>query len=84
MTDSNKRIEKKMGTIRFLLISFTLFILADIIGQWFIATDSNAPGLLRVTVWVIALLIGAATHYGLRRIDRRIWKIVASLVFYAA
>ena len=84
MTDSNKRIEKKMGTIRFLLISFTLFILADIIGQWFIATDSNAPGLLRVTVWVIALLIGAATHYGLRRIDRRIWKIVASLFFYAA
>ena len=56
MTDNNKRIEKKMGTIRFLLISFVLFILADIIGQWFIATESNAPALLRVTIWVIALI----------------------------
>lgn len=84
MTDNNKRIEKKMGTIRFLLISFVLFILADIIGQWFIATESNAPALLRVTIWVIALLLGASTHYGLRRIDSRIWKTISALLFYAA
>jgi hypothetical protein len=84
MTDNNKRIEKKVGTIRFLLISFVLFILADMIGKWFIATDSNAPALLRVTIWVIALLLGASTHYGLRRIDSNIWKTVSALLFYAA
>jgi hypothetical protein len=84
MTDNNKRIEKKVGTIRFLLISFVLFILADMIGKWFIATDSNAPALLRVTIWVIALILGASTHYGLRRIDSNIWKTVSALLFYAA
>lgn len=82
MTDNNKRIEKKMGTIRFLLISFVLFILTDIIGQWFIAIDSNAPGLLRVAIWVIALLLGAATQYGLKRIDNRLWKLGASFAFF--
>lgn len=82
MTENNKRIEKKMGTIRFLLISFVLFILTDIIGQWFIAIDSNAPGLLRVAIWVIALLLGVATQYGLKRIDNRLWKLGASFAFF--
>lgn len=84
MSGNNKRIEKKAGTIRFLLLSFVLFILADIIGKWFIADESNVPVLLKITMWVTALFLGASTHYGLRRIESAIWKTVASILFYAA
>lgn len=79
MSNQNS-IEKKIRTIRFVTLSFILFLFADIIGRLFFLTPP--PYILRIATWLDSLFLAFISYYGLKRIDRPTWKLLSSLLFY--
>ncbi len=77
------RMDRKIRTVRFLLLSLVLFLFADSVGRWFVPSDVTIPGMLLAAVWVTCILSGAVLFYGMHKIRRAWRKWLLVIAFYA-
>ena len=80
-TGSNGRIEGKIRTIRFILLSIILYLISDSIGRWFLPAQDSVPALYSVLIWVLCFMTGAIQFYLWRRIGLKWLKWAVAIIF---
>jgi hypothetical protein len=73
--------DRKIHTIKFVVLSLVLFLICDIIGRWFIPEGYDNSGIWRIIVWFICFAVGGSVYYGLKVLGSRTVKIVSILLF---
>lgn len=74
-------MDRKIRTIKFVVLSLALFLICDIIGHLFITEDYNDSGIWRIIVWLICFAVGGCVYYGLKAISNHIVRIVSIVLF---
>jgi hypothetical protein len=77
----NGRIEGKIRTIRFILLSIVLFLISDSMGRWFLPAQDSVPSMFSILVWVLCFLTGAIQFYLWRRISLKWLKWAAAIAY---
>ena len=80
-TSSNGRIEGKIRTIRFILLSIILYLISDAIGRWFVPAQDSVPGLYSTMIWILCFITGALQFYFWRRINIKWLRWAAAIAF---
>ena len=78
----DKSVDRKIRTIRFILLAIVLYIFSDSIGKWFIPDNFSVPGLWTALIWVICMACGASLFYGFHTFRQKTGRWLFSLVFY--
>lgn len=65
----NSRMDRKIRTIRFILLSIILYFLTDAIGRWFVPAQDSVPGLYTMMIWILCFITGALQFFFWRRIN---------------
>ena len=55
-TSDNTRLDRKIRTIRFILLSVILYFLTDAIGRWFVPAQDSVPGLYTMMLWILCFI----------------------------
>jgi len=74
-------MDRKIRTIRFILLSVILYFLTDAIGRWFVPAQDSVPGLYTIMIWLLCFLTGALQFYFWRRINLK-WLRWATAIAY--
>lgn len=74
-------MDRKIRTIKFVVLSLTLFLICDIIGCWFITDDYKDTGIWRIIVWFICFAVGGCVYYGSKATSNRTLRIVLFVSF---
>jgi hypothetical protein len=77
----NARMEGKIRTIRFILLSSVIFFISDAIGRWFLPAQDSAPTLYAILIWVLCFLTGALQFYFWRRINLKWLKWAVAFIY---
>lgn len=80
-TDNGSRIQGKIRTIRFILLSTILYFITDAIGRWFVPAQDSVPNLYSILIWVLCFLTGAIQFFFWRKIEQT-WLKWASAILY--
>ena len=80
-SSSNGRIEAKIRTIRFILLSTILYIITDAMGRWFVPAQDSVPGLYTMMIWILCFITGALQFFFWRRINLK-WLRWAAAIAY--
>ena len=59
----NTRMDRKIRTIRFILLSVILYFLTDAIGRWFVPAQDAVPGLYSTMIWILCFITGALQFF---------------------
>ena len=65
----NSRMDRKIRTIRFILLSIILYFLTDAIGRWFVPAQDSVPGVYTMMIWILCFITGALQFFFWRRIN---------------
>lgn len=65
----NTRMDRKIRTIRFILLSIILYFISDAIGRWFVPEQDSVPGFYTMMIWVLCFMTGALQFFYWRRIN---------------
>ena len=82
-TPDNSRMDRKIRTIRFILLSTILYFISDAIGRWFLPAQDSVPSLYSIMIWIICFITGALQFFYWRRINLK-WLRWASAIAYIA
>ena len=77
----NTRLDRKIRTIRFILLSVILYFLTDAIGRWFVPAQDSVPGLYSTMIWILCFITGALQFFFWRRINLK-WLRWAAAIAY--
>ena len=77
----NTRMDRKIRTIRFILLSIILYFLTDAIGRWFVPAQDSVPGLYTMMIWILCFITGALQFFYWRRINLK-WLRWATAIAY--
>ena len=77
----NTRMDRKIRTIRFILLSIILYFLTDAIGRWFVPAQDSVPGLYTMMIWILCFITGALQFFFWRKISLK-WLRWASAIAY--
>lgn len=77
----NQSLDRKIRTIRMILLGIVLFIWTDAVGKWFISPDQSAPGLFMVLEWVLCLGSAAILFFLTHKPERNVFKWIWSILF---
>ena len=77
----NTRMDRKIRTIRFILLSIILYLLTDAIGRWFVPAQDSVPGVYTMMIWILCFITGALQFFYWRRISLK-WLRWASAIAY--
>ena len=77
----NARMDRKIRTIRFILLSIILYFLTDAIGRWFVPAQDSVPGLYTMMIWILCFITGALQFFFWRRISLK-WLRWATAIAY--
>ncbi len=77
----NTRMDRKIRTIRFILLSVILYFLTDAIGRWFVPAQDSVPGLYSTMIWILCFITGALQFFFWRRINLK-WLRWAAAIAY--
>lgn len=80
-TDSNSRMDRRIRTIRFILLSIILYFISDALGRWFVPEQDSVPGLYTIMIWLLCFITGALQFYFWRRIGLK-WLRWATAIAY--
>ena len=75
------RMEGKIRTIRFILLSTILYFITDAIGRWFVPAQDTVPNLYSILIWILCFITGAVQFYYWRRINLK-WLRWATAIAY--
>ena len=78
---TNNRMDRKIRTIRFILLSVILYFLTDAIGRWFVPEQDSVPGLYTIMIWLLCFITGALQFYLWRKINLK-WLRWATAIAY--
>jgi hypothetical protein len=67
-SSNSSRIEGKIRTIRFILLSTILYFISDAIGRWFVPGQDSVPGMYSIMIWILCFITGALQFFFWRRI----------------
>ncbi len=73
--------ERKLNNIKFISLSFILFIISDIVGKLFIPNNETINYLYRIELWGLSLIIGGGIFYGAKKISLRGFKVVFFILY---
>lgn len=82
--EADKSFQRKLRTVKFLSLGIVLFLLADIIGKWFVPEGADVPYLFTAVVWCVSIVLGIALYFCFHGIERRGPKTAALTVLYLA
>lgn len=68
-SSNSSRIEGKIRTIRFILLSTILYFISDAIGRWFVPGQDSVPGMYSIMIWILCFITGALQFFFWRRIS---------------
>ena len=77
----NSRMDRKIRTIRFILLSIILYFLTDAIGRWFVPAQDSVPGVYTMMIWILCFITGALQFFFWRRINLK-WPRWATAAAY--
>lgn len=80
-TGSNSRMDRRIRTIRFILLSIILYFISDALGRWFVPEQDSVPGLYTIMIWLLCFITGALQFYFWRRIGLK-WLRWATAIAY--
>lgn len=80
-TSDESRINGKIRTIRFILLSTILYFITDAIGRWFVPAQDSVPSLFSILIWILCFITGAVQFYFWRRISLKWLKWAAAIVY---
>ena len=80
-TRDGSRINGKIRTIRFILLSTILYFITDAIGRWFVPAQDSVPSLFSILIWILCFITGAVQFYFWRRISLKWLKWTAAIVY---
>ena len=80
-TAQESRINGKIRTIRYILLSTILYFIADAIGRWFVPAQDSVPSLYSILIWVLCYITGAVQFFFWRRINLK-WIKWATAIAY--
>jgi len=75
------RMDRKIRTIRFILLSVILYFISDVIGRWFIPQEDSVPGLYSIMIWLLCFITGALQFYLWRRISPKWLKWTTAIIY---
>ena len=78
----SERLDRKVRTVKFLLLGIVLFLIADIAGRLFIPAAAEVPGLFRASIWCMSLAVGFTIFYGFRHFTTTGRRAAFLAVFY--
>lgn len=82
LRSESEQFDRKLRTVKFLSLGIILYVIADIIGRWFLPEGATVPGLFLAMTWCISIALGFVIFYGYRAISRPGMKIAAALAFF--
>ncbi|MBR5707530.1 MAG: hypothetical protein IKX55_08195 [Bacteroidaceae bacterium] len=77
----SSRMDRKIRTIRFILLSIILYIISDAIGRWFVPEQDSVPGLYTMMIWVLCFMTGALQFFWWRRINLKWLRWAVAIVY---
>ena len=80
-TRDESRINNRIRTIRFILLSTILFFITDAIGRWFVPAQDSVPSLFSILIWTLCFITGAFQFYFWRRISLKWLKWAAAIAY---
>lgn len=80
--ESDRNFQRKLRTVKFLSLGIVLFLVADIIGKWFLPEGADVPYLFTAVVWCVSIILGVALYFCFHSIRKRSLKTAALLVLY--
>ena len=78
---AESRLNGKIRTIRFILLSTILYFISDAIGRWFVPAQESIPGMYSILIWVLCYITGAVQFFFWRRINLK-WLRWATAIIY--
>lgn len=85
-TDTTRQREEKLNskirTIRFIILSTILYFLTDAIGRWFLPQNESIPGLYSIILWVLCFITGALQFFLWRKTLNIKWLKWTTLTAY--
>ena len=75
------RLNGKIRTIRFILLSTILYFISDAIGRWFVPAQESIPGIYSILIWGLCYITGAVQFFFWRRINLK-WLRWATAITY--
>ena len=80
-TRDESRINNRIRTIRFILLSTILYFITDAIGRWFVPAQDSVPSLFSILIWTLCFITGAVQFYFWRRISLKWLKWAAAIAY---
>jgi hypothetical protein len=78
---NENRLNSKISTIRFILLSTILYFITDAIGRWFVPAQDSVPGLFSILIWILCFITGAVQFYFWRKISLKWLKWAAAIAY---
>ena len=82
-SSDGSRIEGKIRTIRFILLSTVIYFISDAIGRWFLPAQDSVPSLFAIIIWVLCFITGALQFFFWRRINLKWLKWAVAIIYIA-
>ena len=80
-TPDSSRMDRKIRTIRYILLSTILYFITDAIGRWFVPAQDSVPYLFSILIWILCFITGALQFFFWRRINLK-WLRWATAIIY--
>ena len=77
----NIRMDRKIRTIRFILLSTILYFITDAIGRWFVPAQDSVPYLYSILIWILCYITGAIQFFFWRRINLKWLRWVTAIAY---
>ena len=78
---NGNRIEGKIRTIRFIVLSSILYFMSDAIGRWFLPAGETVPWVFSVAIWVLCFITGAVQFFLWRKMTLKWLKWVTAIAY---
>lgn len=72
---------RKKNTIKFITLSFLLFIFSDITGKLFFPNNEAVNYMLRIALWGYCLITGGAIFYGAKKISTKRFNTIFLIIY---
>ncbi|MCQ2084140.1 MAG: DUF5715 family protein [Bacteroidaceae bacterium] len=78
----NISLDRKIRTIRIILLGIVLFVWTDAVGKWFTPSDQSTPGIFLVLEWVLCLGSSAALFHLTGKPEKNVFKWIFGIIYY--
>lgn len=80
----DRNLDRKIRTIRIVILAVVLFVWTDAAGKWFIPAGQSVPGLFLALEWVLCLGSAAILFFLTHKPERNAFKWTFSILYFLA